>query len=646
MTLPISMTTSVSSDKDGHDAEHEHEISRGKSHVGKGIDIERERSGSFPPTVFPQNHKQEHSHSHSPSRPVPHTTTPTYSEGEGTMTTGSTAQTVEIAELDDYDVGPDVKDGDRAGGGKMGRKQHGFEGGEVRIVREDEGQEEETEEENMGMGVFGALDPTQLQRHAEHRSTSYNPLDLGYGYNNAHSRTISNTTVHPHPTINTHAHPNPTRTETPPLTTSNLNLHQLPAQTNPEFTIKRFGLERTASWATASASVGRTGLNSSGSADSGVASSKEHQEKEARNLVRPGYKRSRTAFSGTTSRLTAVGTINGSGKNTSGLNTKPAGLQRSRSFSSSAAVYPVNGTSPTTTTAMFHPYRLALPQSKKSRTQEQEVYLTSPLFTMDNNAGYFERPCSPISASAVAGGSKYRTRPGLTRTLSSKTDSEARSNASSTLTSGPGIGNQHRSYQSSLLRPRPKLWRGFSQPARHRPAPGSDVPPSPGSSSLREGSAGSVDEYMIDMDKWILGTGEASASQRSPSPSPSPEPELCMEGQGVKDVAAGDRASQDDQEDLWVDGCRIQCADGTECLTTSEAYVLNVQLLHQTYSTSMYVSKEYNLHIAGEKTHMEEYDRVIEYPKTADMGKLKATLVDGLVSVYVPRLPEAPPAPA
>jgi hypothetical protein len=48
----------------------------------------------------------------------------------------------------------------------------------------------------------------------------------------------------------------------------------------------------------------------------------------------------------------------------------------------------------------------------------------------------------------------------------------------------------------------------------------------------------------------------------------------------------------------------------------------------------MYVSKEYNLHIAGEKTHMEEYDRVIEYPKTADMGKLKATLVDGLVSVY------------
>jgi hypothetical protein len=367
------------------------------------------------------------------------------------------------------------------------------------------------------------------------------------------------------------------------LTTSNLNLHQLPAQTNPEFTIKRFGLERTASWATASASVGRTGLNSSGSADSGVASSKEDKEKEARNLVRPGYKRSRTAFSGTTSRLSATsnGTIHGGGKNTSGLNTRPEGLQRSRSFSSSAAVYQVNGTSSTTTTAMFHPYRLALPQSKKSRTQEQEVYLTSPLFTMDNNAGYFERPCSPISESAIVGGSKYRTRPGLTRTLSSKTDSEARSNASSTLTSGPGTGKQQRSYQSSLLRPRPKLWRGFSQPARHRPAPGSDVPLSPGSSSLREGSAGLVDEYMIDMDKWILGTGEASASQRSPSPSPSPEPELCTEGQSVKDIAADDRASQDDQEHLWVDGCRIQCADGTECLTTSEAYVLNVQLLHQ-----------------------------------------------------------------
>jgi hypothetical protein len=582
------MTTSMTDDKDGHDAEHEQEISRGKYNVGKGIDIERERAGSFPPTVFPVNHKQEHSHSHSPSRPVPHTTTPTYSEGEGTMTTGSTAQTVEIAELDDYDVGADLKDGGGVGGGKMGRKQHGFEGGEVRIVREDEGQEEETEEENIGMGVFGSLDPAQLQRHAEHRSTSYNPLDIGYGYN-AHSRTISNTTVQPLHTVNTHVITNPTRTDTPPLTTSNLNLHQLPAHTNPEFTIKRFGLERTASWATASASVGRTGFNSSGSADSGVASSKKHQEKEARNLVRPGYKRSRTAFSGTTSRLTAVGNINGSGKNfgglnTSGLNTKPAGLQRSRSFSSSAAVHQVNGTSPTMTTAMFHPYRLALPQGKRSNTKDFGLEMDSPLFTMDNGgAGYFERPCSPMSASAVAGGSKYRTRPGLTRTLSSKTDSEARSVASSTLISGPGMGKQQRSYQSSLLRPRPKLWRGFSQPGRSRLASGSmgDVPPSPGSSSLREGSAGLVDEYMIDMDKWILGTGEASASQRSPSPSPSPEPELCAEEQGVKNVVPVDRATQGDQEDLWVDGCRIRCADGTECLTTSEAYVLNVQLLHQ-----------------------------------------------------------------
>jgi hypothetical protein len=582
------MTTSIPDDKDGHDDEHEQEISRGKSHVGKGIDPERERSGSFPPTVFPVNHKQEHSHSHSPSRPVPHTTTPTYSEGEGTMTTGSTAQTVEIAELDDYDVGADVKDEYRAGGGKMGSKQHGLAGGEVRIVGEDEGQQGETEVETMGMGLIGASGPAQLQRQAEVPSTSYNPLDIGHDYN-AHSRTISNTTVHPHPTINTHVNTNPARTETPPLTTSNLNLHQLPAHTNPEFTIKRFGLERTASWATASASVGRTGLNSSGSADSGVASSKEHQEKEARNLVRPGYKRSRTAFSGTTSRLNAIGNINGSGKNigglnTSGLNTKPAGLQRSRSFSSSAAVHQVNGTSPTTTTAMFHPYRLALPQGKRSNTKDFGLEMDSPLFTMDNGgAGYFERPCSPMSASAVAGGSKYRSRPGLTRTLSSKTDSEARSVASSILTSGPGIGKQQHSYQSSLLRPRPKLWRGFSQPGRSRLASGSMgvVPPSPGSSSLREGSAGLVDEYMIDMDKWILGTGEASASQRSPSPSPSPEPELCMKARGVKDVVSVDRASQDDQEDLWVDGCRIRCADGTECLTTSEAYVLNVQLLHQ-----------------------------------------------------------------
>lgn len=577
------MTTSMTDDKDGHDAEHEHEISRGKFNVGKGIDTEKERAVSFPPTVFPQNHKQEHSHSQSPSLPVPHTTTPTYSEGEGTMTTGSTAQTVEIAELDDYDVGADLKDGGGVGGGKMARKQYGLEGGEVRIVREDEGQEEETEEENIGMGVFGALDPAQLQRHTEHRSTSYNPLDIGYGYN-AHSRTISNTTVQPHPTINTHANTNPTRTETPPLTTSNLNLHQLPAHTNPEFTIKRFGLERTASWATASAGAGRTGFNSSGSADSGVASSKEDKEKDASNLVRPGYKRSRTAFPGTTSRLGALGLAHGNGKNASGLNTRPEGLQRSRSFSSSAAVHQVNGTSPTMTTAMFHPYRLALPQGKRSNTKDFGLEMDSPLFTMDNGgAGYFERPCSPISASAVAGGSKYRTRPRLTRTLSSKTDSEARSVASSTLASVPGTGKQQRSYQSSLLRPRPKLWRGFSQPGRSRLASGSmgDVPPSPGSSSLREGSAGLVDEYMIDMDKWIMGTGEASASQRSPSPSPSSERELCAEEQGIKNVVPVDRASQGEQEDLWQDGCRIQCADGTECLTTSEAYVLNVQLLHQ-----------------------------------------------------------------
>lgn len=48
----------------------------------------------------------------------------------------------------------------------------------------------------------------------------------------------------------------------------------------------------------------------------------------------------------------------------------------------------------------------------------------------------------------------------------------------------------------------------------------------------------------------------------------------------------------------------------------------------------MYLSKEYNLHISGEKTHLEEYQRVVEYPKTADMDKMKATLVDGLVSVH------------
>ena len=30
---------------------------------------------------------------------------------------------------------------------------------------------------------------------------------------------------------------------------------------------------------------------------------------------------------------------------------------------------------------------------------------------------------------------------------------------------------------------------------------------------------------------------------------------------------------------------------------------------------------------------LEEYSRAIEYPKTADMDKMRATLVDGLVTV-------------
>ena len=54
----------------------------------------------------------------------------------------------------------------------------------------------------------------------------------------------------------------------------------------------------------------------------------------------------------------------------------------------------------------------------------------------------------------------------------------------------------------------------------------------------------------------------------------------------------------------------------------------------RTYSTSIYLSKEHILHIAGEKTMLEEYSRAIEYPKTADMDKMRATLVDGLVTVH------------
>ena len=92
-----------------------------------------------------------------------------------------------------------------------------------------------------------------------------------------------------------------------------------------------------------------------------------------------------------------------------------------------------------------------------------------------------------------------------------------------------------------------------------------------------------VDEYMVDMDRWIMGTGEAATKYPESSV---PEKAISVSTPRNDSVAIDDldeRTMDLDGQDgrLWVDGCRVKCGDGTECLATSEAYVLTVQLMHQ-----------------------------------------------------------------
>lgn len=370
----------------------------------------------------------------------------------------------------------------------------------------------------------------------------------------------------------------------PPLTQHNLSRlpgHSPPTnstttmtQTGGQPMLKRFGLERTASWASASGSVGTsTGRERTCSccpSSSPTADSKSNP----RAMIRPGYKRSRTALPGVPSLMKMHGL---------GFRPSEGGLMRSRSFSVNLPV-PTNITTTTTASAgaivlsgtgqagsgkqevgSFHPYRLVTPSTgtgKKPRPRELDV--SSPLFAKDMD---LERSGGAASSSASSFHHHRQHHTGRFLRPSGLTRSH------SDLRFETSVSAVHRR-RAGLLRPR--LWSHHSHPSRLRPA-GSSSASASSSVSLR---GGEVDEYMMDMDKWILGAGIDTASSVRSSV---PEIVRTAPVEAQEDVpvvnTAGDLEGEDGK--LWVDGRRVVCEDGTECLTTSEAYILTVQLVHQ-----------------------------------------------------------------
>jgi len=184
-----------------------------------------------------------------------------------------------------------------------------------------------------------------------------------------------------------------------------------------------------------------------------------------------------------------------------------------------------------------------------------------------------------------------------------------------------GTSPTRRTQTASSRLLRPKLWRGISGKSTLGSVP-PNVPSSPAlfgdeadpllqptprpvsrgpslASSSRSTVETKVDEYMMDMDKWVLGTGEvATACAGSPVRSVTPIPEVMDMEYGSRgglegsSAFAGPKQRETEQPEIpatldgkdgkmWVDGCQVLCDDGTACLATHEAYLLNVQLLHR-----------------------------------------------------------------
>jgi hypothetical protein len=309
-----------------------------------------------------------------------------------------------------------------------------------------------------------------------------------------------------------------------------------------------------------------------------------------------------------------AGTTGSAGKTWSGLARATLGtgskmvLQRSRSYTvgPGSERFPASQSSTSSGSHLHHPYRFVLTgTSGESVGSSSNVSTTSTSVVPAQCKRVRRELDSPLFAP-----DEYFGEPGVTNAAGASNGPEHL-----------GVNLRRSSQTSSSRLLRPKLWRGISAKpglgssqsnALNSPALfGDEVDPlllptpHPASrapslaSSSRSTVETKVDEYMMDMDKWVLGTGElASACTGSPTRAVTPVP------QAEKRKAAGPGAVEEastfatpsqaagaelealatlDGKDgkMWVDGCEVVCDDGTACLATHEAYLLNVQLMHR-----------------------------------------------------------------
>jgi len=406
------------------------------------------------------------------------------------------------------------------------------------------------------------------------------------------------------------------RTSTPPLTTKNLELVSAHPEGAPPCgpasistpsagARRRWGLERTASWAsqisgsprsTASSDEYHRGQGVEGGVTSGRAGA---------GPKRPGFGRSRTANAGT---LGSMGKIS-SGLARAVLGTGPkVPLQRSRSFTvgPGSERFSASQAAGSSGSHLHHPYRFVLTGTTgESVGSSSAVSTTSTSAVVDQNRRAIRELASPLLAP-----DEYFGESGATNPVGAAGESELL-----------GTSPTRRTQAASSRLLRPKLWRGISGKSTLAPShmnalnspalfgdeidPLLQPTPRPASrgpsmaSSSRSTVETKVDEYMMDMDKWVLGTGEvASACAGSPIRSVTPIPEVArMEdsrrgGFEGSSVFAGPAQRETEKADvpatldgldgkMWVDGCKVVCDDGTACLATHDAYLLNVQLLHR-----------------------------------------------------------------
>lgn len=404
------------------------------------------------------------------------------------------------------------------------------------------------------------------------------------------------------------------------LTASNIS--QLPEQLKVGMdptTKKRLGLERTASWASQSGSGGLAASTSLRNPHSSVGTSHAATSLPDRDTASPRSTMKRAGRSALPPRLSlladSLNTL--AGQPDDPITASSSGLHRSRSHLvvSNAALSPSSPLHP-------HPYKMVQPPPStsllKKRGRMSSALKLDPalLFTSTSTPGYFDIPRPPEGGSdktSTLGSSSSPSNTTATTTATCAAKKSNSSNARSSTVVSPGM---------SLLRA--KVPRGLAQTCPPSPrvttttttttqeslmtsstmfgqVTGSHSAASTGNNTT---AAAMEDEYMSNMDQWMMGIASPAASapaidyfhacHSTPSPSISRSSSdrfrrrLEKRSSHLKSPRApsspfSNLSVHSDKGDgnIWVDGCLVKSRDGLQCATTKEAYTLSVQLLHQ-----------------------------------------------------------------